>query len=376
MLRAFAHQEGDKVPCFEQSFASDVASKLLGRHAFTGSTSLHYDEACAWMKSDSAHHEFVEQMLDDTISLSKFLGFDAISAPWRISEKPCKQLDDYSFLYVASDDDDIWYVRRYDPYSMTFGIVDAWDLHLRVDDFPKVVRKIIEKSKNQSYTAHDSFAEEKHYIQEVGDSTLIMGRGALALPMTPAWFEACLLYPDEVRNYIDFMVEREIESIRAQASIGMKVIWGGGDLAGKNGPFCSPAVFRRILLPGYQTITALCNELGLYYVFRSDGNLWSLAHDLFVESGIHGFGEIDGEAGMDLARLKREFGHLTLWGNLSCSLLRNGRPENIIDAVQNCIAAAAKGGGYIFGTSNTVLPGTPPENVIIMFDAANRYGVY
>ncbi len=47
---AFEHREGDRVPIFEQSVASDVASEILGREAFTGTTYLHYQEAVAWMR--------------------------------------------------------------------------------------------------------------------------------------------------------------------------------------------------------------------------------------------------------------------------------------------------------------------------------------
>ncbi len=37
-----------------------------------------------------------------------------------------------------------------------------------------------------------------------------------------------------------------------------------------------------------------------------------------MDSGIDGYGEIDVDAGMDPARLKREFPNLTLWGAVSC----------------------------------------------------------
>ncbi len=87
-------------------------------------------------------------------------------------------------------------------------------------------------------------------------------------------------------------------------------------------------------------------------------------------------GEIEGDAGMDLVRLKKEYGHLTFWGNVSCDILCRGTKADVINETKRCIDAAAKGGGYIFGTSNSVLSGTPPENVIAMYETAREYGKY
>jgi len=59
------------------------------------------------------------------------------------------------------------------------------------------------------------------------------------------------------------------------------------------------------MLPRLQKVSELCNKLGVYHIFKSDGNLWPVAGDLFVKSGIHGYIEIEGDAGMDLGRLKK-----------------------------------------------------------------------
>ena len=37
---------------------------------------------------------------------------------------------------------------------------------------------------------------------------------------------------------------------------------------------------------------------------------------------------------------------------------------------------ASKNGPLIFGISNSVLSGTPPENVIAMYETAREYGKY
>ena len=49
-------------------------------------------------------------------------------------------------------------------------------------------------------------------------------------------------------------------------------------------------------------------------------------------------------------------------------------PEMIERAVENAIAVAAPGGGFILGTSDSIRDGTPIENVRAYFAAARKYG--
>jgi uroporphyrinogen decarboxylase len=51
-------------------------------------------------------------------------------------------------------------------------------------------------------------------------------------------------------------------------------------------------------------------------------------------------------------------------------------PENVEKAVQDTIAKAAPGGGYIISSSNSIHVGVKPENYLAMLKAAHRYGVY
>lgn len=375
ILSAFQHKEGDKVPIYEQAFASDVASKILGRKVYSGGTSLHYEETKSWMKGKQAHKEFEEKLWEDLIAITKFFEFDAIDMPWRLTEKPTKQLDEYAFLYGNRDGEN-WHINRFDPVSKTFGMVDSWNKNLQSEDISKIVEEMEREFSSRSPSNEKKFPEKKRLLDMFGEELVVLGSGGIAIPYNPAWLEAILLYPEAVERYLALQVAINLEEIKIQAKMGIKVIWGGGDMAGKNGPFYSPKIFRKLILPGLNKISQLCNELGIYYLFRSDGNLWLVAEDLFRESGIHGYGEIEGDAGMDLGRLKKEYGHLTFWGNISCDLLRRGTLQDVIQETKSCIDKAAKGGGYIFGSSNSILSGTPPENVIAMYETAKKYGKY
>ena len=82
ILSAFQHKEGDRIPLFEQSLASSVASQILGRKAYTGSVSLHKEEADALLTGEETYQDFIAKVWQDVIALANVLAFDAVKQPW------------------------------------------------------------------------------------------------------------------------------------------------------------------------------------------------------------------------------------------------------------------------------------------------------
>jgi uroporphyrinogen decarboxylase len=82
--------------------------------------------------------------------------------------------------------------------------------------------------------------------------------------------------------------------------------------------------------------------------------------------------------GMDPAELKRRFGdRLCFEGGVSVqTTLPFGSPEDVRREVEELIAVLGENGGYILGPSHAVQAGTPPENIVAMFDAALSFYPY
>ncbi|RLE65044.1 MAG: hypothetical protein DRN53_00335 [Thermoprotei archaeon] len=57
-------------------------------------------------------------------------------------------------------------------------------------------------------------------------------------------------------------------------------------------------------------------------------------------------------------------------------LLQLGNPHEVVEAVKECLRAAAHGGGYVLSTSNVIQKEHKKENVLAMIKAAKKYGVY
>jgi len=86
---------------------------------------------------------------------------------------------------------------------------------------------------------------------------------------------------------------------------------------------------------------------------------------------VDGYIEIDRFAGMDLARLKREYGdRVTFYGNMDCgNTLSFGSPEVIRAETVRCIEDGLGSGGHIFCASNAITASVSLENYLAMVNA-------
>jgi len=375
---AFDHRQPDRVPCFEQSIASDVASEILGREAFTGTTYLHYQEACAWMRGDAAHDEFVERLYNDVAAITAELALDMIHQPWRTA-KPSAQPDECTFVY--GDPDGEHAVYRYDPQAMTFGLVKGRQRAEEALGDPDTLEPAVEAAEADAAEATVPDLTEAdpwtmRLIRDFGQRWEVQCGVGLGVPLDEMWLMACVLRPDLVARYLSAQLTMACKRLEAYAALGVYIVWGGGDLADKNGPVYGPRVFRELVLPVVKKLTDKCHEFGMAYVYRTDGVLWPIERAFFVESGSDGYGEIDHQAGMTIEKLKPRYGdRITFWGDVPCgTVLRRGTEADVVEFTKRLIDVAAPGGGFILGSSNSIMPGTPARNVVAMYETAHTYG--
>jgi hypothetical protein len=370
ILAAFRHERTDRLPLFEQSVANSVASQLLGREACTGTTVLHRDCSEASVRGRDAYDELMERVLDDTVALADLLGHDAASAAWALPYEPTRKLDEFNYL-CGDPDTGPWRIRRFDPVSQTLGVAEKGGFPETEEEIEREVETAEKRAADLHPTSQD-FPLLARLLDRVGDRLAVFGSGGLQIPLEETWLAMTALRPDLVGRWLDAQVEASCRNMAVQAAMGLRVIWGGYDLADNSGPIYGPRVFRELVLPRLKKIAGCARELGLFYLFRSDGNLWSIADDLFVESGIHGYGEIDIDAGMGLLEVRRRYPRVTLWGGISCGrLMRLGSVEEVRAETRRIVDGLGKV-GHILGTSNSILHGTPPENVLAMTDEARK----
>ena len=95
---------------------------------------------------------------------------------------------------------------------------------------------------------------------------------------------------------------------RAAAQCTVDLIGFGEDVAYKNGPLISPAMFRTFLLPRYRKVMELAHSLGIDMTwYDSDGDVRQFIPD-YLAVGIDTLAPCEVAAGMDPVELRRTFG--------------------------------------------------------------------
>ena len=176
------------------------------------------------------------------------------------------------------------------------------------------------------------------------------------------------LVEEVLRRYVDWQVVVTGRLIE----MGFDFLWSFDDVAYKSGPFCSPAVFREILMPAMQRSA---EAITTPWIFHSDGNLNPVL-DQILTLNMDGLHPIE-PGPMDLAEVKRLYGdRLCIVGNVSVDTLSAGTPEQVRTLVRGCIATAGPGGGYMISSANSIPSYARPENVQAMVDAIREYSAY
>ena len=153
------------------------------------------------------------------------------------------------------------------------------------------------------------------------------------------------------------------------ADAGADFILLVNDIAGNQGTFMRPERMNDLVLPYLGEAVAHVRDRGVLPFIHTDGNIMSIL-DEYIALGAACYQSIDPMAGMDIVEVKKRcYGRLALMGNVQCSLLQDGPPEAIRASACHCLDHAASGGGYIFGTSNTIFPGMPLANYECMLGA-------
>ena len=353
--KTFDFQKTDRIPVFEQSVFGSVVSEILGRPALGFASDLHFEEAGARIRGTNAFLDFLEKWKNDYKDFVSSLDMDMVTPPWLLWETPSEQLDEFTFAY-RNEKQEI--VRRYDPVSQTFSIVRKNP----VNEDPESLKNQISEMANQE--KNDPFPEEYYELLTwmraiFGKERALAGGGFLGLPMETDWMILLMTDPGAVREYLQIMAEREITGMKRQEKLGVTVINGGGDLATTRGPFYSPELFRTVVLPSLKRVIKKCHELRMKYIYRTDGDIRPMEKLLLNESGTDGYGEIDIDAGMEFPELRKNHPKLTLFGGLSCgTLLLNGSEKEIVEETKRLKNTLGTPGGWAFGSSNTLLPGT------------------
>jgi uroporphyrinogen decarboxylase len=179
--------------------------------------------------------------------------------------------------------------------------------------------------------------------------------------------------PEEIHAEAERKTQYALDTFTRLADAGADFIHVVNDVAFNAGPFISPTQFREFITPYLQRQVAHIKALGVIPFVHTDGNIMPILEDyLSLEAAC--FQSVDPMAGMDIAEVKRRcHGRLALMGNVQCNLLQDGPLEAIRASARYCLEHASPGGGYIFGTSNTIFRGMPLAHYEYMLEVYGEF---
>jgi uroporphyrinogen decarboxylase len=168
--------------------------------------------------------------------------------------------------------------------------------------------------------------------------------------------------------------ERTLEATKGWADIAFI----GEDLGSQRGPLVGPAAFEKIFKPRHQIFIDAAKAHDLPVMMHACGSM-SWAYGDYADMGVNVFDAVQPEAkDMEPQWLKETFGdRLAFHGMMSTTgPLLTGTPNETEAMVRRTLEIMKPGGGYCLSPTHLIQDDTPTENVIRMYEAGLKYGVY
>lgn len=150
---------------------------------------------------------------------------------------------------------------------------------------------------------------------------------------------------------------------------------GAFGLAGDTSTILSPEIFKEFCVPCdnllYDTFgKGLRDGRGMHMCGNSTHLHSVLVNDLKISSfNLFGYQVPPKVAAGNLG------GKMYLYGNINPMLMLDGTKAQVKDAAMECLEALGPCGGFMLGDGANVCPGTPVENLAVLTEASEEYGL-
>jgi uroporphyrinogen decarboxylase len=196
-----------------------------------------------------------------------------------------------------------------------------------------------------------------------GHENLLVG-----MAMEPDWIRAmCDLYVTITLELLEVLFERE------GLPDGM---WVWDDLGFKRRPFMSPAMYKELIFPGHKRLFEFAHARGLPVILHADGLVESLVPHL-IEAGLDCLQPIEVKAGMELLKMKRQFGErLAFVGGMDARELISNDLTRVQKELEAKLPQAMAGSGYILQVDHSVSSQVSYETYSYFVNKGLEIGTY
>ena len=172
----------------------------------------------------------------------------------------------------------------------------------------------------------------------------------------------------------DRIVEYNLVIIDQWLERGVNGIFFSDDWGSQRGLLMNPDDWCRFYKPSYERMFQRVRDGGADVWMHLCGNVTAILPDL-IDAGLNVLNPVQPQA-MDVRQLSREFGGRVCFnGGVDVQgTLIHGSTEDVRREVHELVDLFGRfDGGYIGGTSHSVMPETPLDNVIAMYEAFAEY---
>jgi uroporphyrinogen decarboxylase len=339
LLAALSHREADRLPHLELWVTSKpVYEYVLGRK-------LEYDVADARVGGISVAPE-------DYVEFAERLGMDAVlcNFSWR-PNNVFRQASDGTEHYV-------------DGSAKTWADLDSLEQPVTLSAQFEYLERYLRAAEGRGIGVvanFTSFFDSAMLAAGVNDSFLLFYDDR---PFLERLMDIILAHQERVMGEVCRRYGREIAFFMVNDDIGHN-----------DGLMINPDMFGGIFPHRMRRLIAPPKELGKLLLMHTDGRMDKII-PILHDVGFNIVHPIEPESNDIFAVKERWKGRMALIGNIPTVLLAYGAREEIEEKVREYCVRLAPGGGYVLGSSTSIMDGIPPENFVAMTEAVHRFGRY
>lgn len=355
----------DRVPYGEFAVDFDTVERIIGHETYLRAKAR--SQIALW---EGRRAEVAESWRRDHIELHEKLDLDIVTFPMATWELP-PESDDPPPRRVDAGTWEDRFGRVFKLSAATQDITCVRDPVLEAQAFTPAV---FEGEPPPARRDPESWAVLDAVVRRFKDEKFICGPsggeiGIVLLGGMERGLAELIDNPEAVRAATAYELRRQNLADDALLHPDADAVLWAADFGHRTGPFLSPRMFRELFLePNKARARSVRERFGKRIVKHCCGNVWSYL-GFFAEIGYDAYQAVQPTAGMDIGRVKDEYGdRFAVWGGVAVENLVGGTPEDCRRDVRRALARAKPGGRFILGASHSVAVGTRYDNYMAMLD--------